>query len=348
MNALMRLMPSLADDRDVVRVRKPLRTAIVVTCLLALATTAGAATNSNIDRSFAVSDGGRLVIDADRGDIEIRPGGSGRVEVHVARAIRGDRKGEVDEILKRFDVQFSQQQNVVSVQLRYHDSALDFFHWTDVAAVRFVVTVPRRFNVDVHTSGGDIEIASLEGAVKGRTSGGSIKLGQIGGTVDIDTSGGDIEVAGATSRLIARTSGGGIRIDQAGGGVEARSSGGSIAIRHAAGLVLARTSGGGIEIENSGGPIDATTSGGSLSVRFSSQPLGESRLTASGGGISVALWGNASADVDAHASGGDIESEMPLTVSGSQERSSLHGRINGGGPRLLLRSSGGDIRLTRI
>jgi len=43
--------------------RRPLRTAAVATAFLALAIAASAATNSDIDRSFAVSDGGRLVID---------------------------------------------------------------------------------------------------------------------------------------------------------------------------------------------------------------------------------------------------------------------------------------------
>jgi len=39
---------------------------------------------------------------------------------------------------------------------------------------------------------------------------------------------------------------------------------------------------------------------------------------------------------------------LALTVSGSQNPSSLRGSINHGGPRLLLRTSGGDIRLTKI
>ena len=349
MNPLKRQAPPVNQGEGSATVARgrQFRTAVVLMTLLGVAAAARAA-NNDIDRSFTVSDGGRLSIDADRGDVEIRPGGSGRVEIHLIRTIRSSRKADIDEILKRFEVQFSQPQGGVSVQLRYHDSVLNFLHWMDLAEVRFVVTVPRRFNLDVHTSGGAINVGDLEGMVKGRTSGGAIKLGQIGGTVDIETSGGAIEVAGASSRLVAHTSGGGIRIDSAGAEVEARSSGGSIAINHAAGSVLARTSGGGIRIEGAGGPIDAITSGGSVSVRFTSQPRGETRLSSSGGGISVAMAADASAEVDAHASGGDIESEMPLTVSGSQERSSLRGSINHGGPRLLLRTSGGDIRLTKI
>ena len=39
---------------------------------------------------------------------------------------------------------------------------------------------------------------------------------------------------------------------------------------------------------------------------------------------------------------------MPVTVLGKQTESTLHGQINGGGPKLTLRSSGGDIRVRKM
>jgi hypothetical protein len=38
---------------------------------------------------------------------------------------------------------------------------------------------------------------------------------------------------------------------------------------------------------------------------------------------------------------------MPVTIIGKQEESTLNAKLNGGGPRLVLRSSGGDIRVAR-
>lgn len=59
--------------------------------------------------------------------------------------------------------------------------------------------VPSRFNVDVRTGGGGIDIDDLEGNVLAQTSGGGIDVGYIrNGSVDVRTSGGGIEVAGST------------------------------------------------------------------------------------------------------------------------------------------------------
>jgi DUF4097 and DUF4098 domain-containing protein YvlB len=110
---------------------------------------------------------------------------------------------------------------------------------------------------------------------------------------------------------------------------------------------MAHTSGGSIEIGDAGGTIDASTSGGSIRARLSRQPRADSKLQTSGGGITVHVAPNVSLDVDAHTSGGDVASDLPVTILGKQNDSSLNGKLNGGGPKLVLRSSGGDIRLEK-
>ena len=50
-------------------------------------------------------------------------------------------------------------------------------------------------------------------------------------------------------------------------------------------------------------------------------------------------------DLDASTSGGDVEAEgLTITIEkGGSGKSRLAGKVNGGGPKLRLRSSGGDI-----
>ena len=52
-------------------------------------------------------------------------------------------------------------------------------------------------------------------------------------------------------------------------------------------------------------------------------------------------------DVDAHASGGHVETDIPVTVQGEISRSTLKAKINGGGPELYLRTSGGSIHIKK-
>jgi DUF4097 and DUF4098 domain-containing protein YvlB len=303
-----------------------------------LITSAAYAAETPIHRSFNVAPGGTLTIETDVGDIRVDPSGSG-VTVDVT---------QVTHVSKRhLEVTFDQQQNDVTVRAKLEPMSSRWFNWSDDDA-RFVVTVPSRYNVHLKTSGGEIKVGNLQGETRVKTSGGGITLGRIDGQVNADTSGGDVSLEGGTGNIDLHTSGGGIRIGDANASVTAKTSGGSIEIRRVAGDLLARTSGGGITIGEANGTVDAQTSGGSIKAQLAQQPRADSRLSTSGGGITISIAPNVSVDVDAHTSGGDVDTDVPITLLGKQEDSSLQGKINGGGPKLVLRSSGGNIRLRKL
>ena len=93
------------------------------------------------------------------------------------------------------------------------------------------------------------------------------------------------------------------------------------------------------------GPIIASTSGGSVSAYISRQPESNCDLRTSGGKIEIYLVDDIAINVDAKTSGGKVVSEFPVMVQGEVKKSVLVGKINGGGPELLLRTSGGNIKL---
>ena len=39
---------------------------------------------------------------------------------------------------------------------------------------------------------------------------------------------------------------------------------------------------------------------------------------------------------------------MPITVIGKQDDDTVVGKVNGGGPRIVMRTSGGGIRLRKL
>jgi DUF4097 and DUF4098 domain-containing protein YvlB len=306
---------------------------------------AHAAIESPIHRSFNVRPGGTVTVDTDLGDIKVTSGGS-NVSVDVIRRARVSSQSKADELFKDLDVNFASEGNNVRIRAKY-DHPTSWFHWNTDLDVRFVINVPSQYNVDLRTSGGDITVSDLNGQAKVNTSGGDVALGHIAGAVDAHTSGGDISMAGSQANAMLVTSGGDIKVDNSAGPLNVKTSGGSIDIGHAQGDLTAHTSGGSIEIGDAGGIIDASTSGGSIKARLSRQPRGESKLSTSGGGITVHIASNIALDIDAHTSGGDVDSDVPVMVMGKQDDSSLNGKLNGGGPKLVLRSSGGDIRLQK-
>jgi Putative adhesin len=324
-----------------------IRTAFVAGAVALLAVAAQAAIDNNVRRTFNVAEGGTLIVDADAGDITINPGGSG-VSVDIKRRARTSSQSKANELFQDYELTFAQEGNNVRVKGKYDRPNKWFNLFGDDLDVTFTISVPSRYNVQASSSGGDIRVGDLNGEVRAKTSGGDLDLGRIGGVVDARTSGGDVHIDGARAAVTLYTSGGDVSVGDAAGTVSARTSGGDIDVRHAAGNLFAHTSGGSITIEEARGTIDASTSGGSISARMAQQPNGESQLKSSGGGITLTVASNIAIDVDAHTSGGEIETDVPVTLLGKQSEGKLNGKLNGGGPRVVLRTSGGDIRLRKL
>ena len=308
---------------------------------------AEASIDSPIHRIFSVHDGGTLTIDSDLGDIRVTSGGT-MVTIDVLRKANTSSNEKAQDLFRDYSVEFTQSADDVKVSA-HHARSSGWFHWFgDDLTVQYVVTVPSRYNLKLATSGGDIKVGDLNGDVRCKTSGGSLDLGNIGGTVEAKTSGGDLNVGSVRGLATLSTSGGSVKLGQGGAGLEIKTSGGSISIDRVAGDLLARTSGGNISIREATGIIDAETSGGSIEAGMSRQPKGDSQLKTSGGGIVLSLASGVAVDLDAHTSGGDVQTDMPVTLLGKQSDSTLNGKVNGGGPKVVLRSSGGDIHLRKL
>jgi hypothetical protein len=284
-----------------------------------------------INKSFTVRPGGTLFLESDLGSVEVRGSGSDKVDIELIREIRTGRESEAERILKEIETGFDQSGNDVKVTLKYDRRGLErlFNNIGRYLRIKFVITVPERYNLDLYTKGGSISADKIEGTVKTRTSGGSLSFDRIVG-----------EITG-------RTSGGGITIGDVKGETNVHTSGGSIKIRSAEGPVDAHTSGGGITVEEVMGAIKADTSGGSIKATITSQPKADCRLTTSGGSITVTLGEGIGVDLDAKTSGGSVSTDFPVTIQGEIRKNVLAAKINDGGPDLYLRTSGGSIRIRK-
>ena len=312
-----------------------MRRAILISSILLL--TAFAANADVIRKGFNVSDGGTLTLEADTGNVKVVSGGTG-VAVEITR------DGSPEQ-LRANNITFDQSGNDVSIRSKYdHDR---WFNWSRDPRIRYNIRVPSHYSVKLSTAGGDIDLGDLAGNADVHTSGGDIKVAHITGNVYGRTSGGDVRVSSATGTMNVHTSGGDIEIENAGGALEAKTSGGSIDVGRAASTLFAHSSGGGIRIREALDSIDASTSGGSIHARLTRQPHGDSRLSTSGGDVVVELPANVGAAVDAHTSGGDIDTDLPVTIMGHKADDNLVGTIGAGGPRLVLRTSGGGISLRK-
>lgn len=322
----------------------------VVAALALVAFTAQADVEDKINRSFKVQPGGQLVVEVDRGSIEVKTTAAEEtVGVEVSRTARGsDTKAR--KVLEDHVVTASQEGDKVEVRAEFKGTkASSWFGRSPDLQVRYVITIPRRFDVNLQTAGGNIKVADLMGKAQIRTAGGSLTLEKIEGPVVGHTSGGSIHVTGCRATVDVHTSGGGVNLSEIEGDVTARTSGGSIRVERLAGKATVRTSGGGIDIAAIKGSIDASTSGGSIKADIAEQPVGACTFKTSGGGITVELDGKVAADVDLRTSGGRVSTDFPVVtvVQGEQTKNELRGKVNGGGPLITAHTSGGSVRLQK-
>ncbi len=303
----------------------------------------------SIEKSFQVAEGGKLTVESDLGSIEVKAVSGNTVEVEIIRTVRAHSEKEVDRVLEDLHIDFNHIGNNVSIITKYERGKLGLFDWDHRnLRLRYIISVPRKYNVDLKTAGGSISVDDLEGEVFSKTSGGSLSFGQITGPVNGCTSGGSISLEGCAGMADVATSGGSINLGEVNGKVDARTSGGSISIDRAQGDVVAKTSGGSISVEEVMGSIDASTSGGTVTAHISKQPAADCRLSTSGGSVVAYLADGIGVDLDAHTSGGRVRTDFPVTVQGEISKSNLQAKVNGGGPLLYLRTSGGNISISKM
>jgi DUF4097 and DUF4098 domain-containing protein YvlB len=272
----------------------------------------------SFQKKFPATAGGELAIDTQIGDIRVV--GAAVSEVAIVAEINGSTR-EVEG----FRVDAVATSGGVKVTGEAGKSSWWRFGGRNLQ-VTYTVQVPEEFRLELGTSGGDIQVRNVRGRLNASTSGGNVDLREIGGPATANTSGGDIDVARAQGNLRARTSGGDIKLSDVVGDAEVRTSGGDIQIRNVDGEVTARTSGGDIDIgiarEHHG--TDAETSGGSIELVMAS---------------------DAKADIDASTAGGEVRVNFPSTTQQNSDKDEFRGQINGGGPGVRVRTSGGDIRI---
>ena len=267
--------------------------------LILLAAAPAHAAERTLDRTFAVAPGGSLIVDADGATVRVAGNDSNQVVVHML--IRAS-----DEYLADTTLDAVQKGSDVTVTMRR--SKRGWFSWGSGSSRQDIeVTVPRRFEVDVRTSGGSVELRDTEGVTS------------------LKTSGGDISAKNLTGSAVLRTSGGSVRADSIRGDVDAGTSGGDVRLLRIDGKVRAKTSGGSVRCSLVGANrgISASTSGGDVELTLPQGTTG---------------------NLEASTSGGDVRSDLPVT-STVHEDSRLSGTINGGGEPIYAHTSGGSISL---
>ena len=306
-------------------VKESSRLALTIALVVLFTTTVALASTpqGTFDRTLQVSGPVDLEVLTHSGDVTIRAGGSGAVQIHGKifvsdRWLRGSRQGDVQEIAQHPPIR--QEGNSVHIDyVNYHDIAVDY-----------EITVPADTTVRSHSGSGDQIIEGTHGNAEIQTGSGDVKLAQLTGDVRLQTGSGNVrahEIAGAVK---GGAGSGDIEVEETGQGeVDLHTGSGNITVRGIQGAFRGEAGSGDITAEG------AQT--GAWEIRTGS------------GNVRVKLPGNSAFDADISTSSGtvDVNSPIEMTVQGrvQESRKQIRGKVRGGGPLLSVRTGSGDVHI---
>ncbi len=290
-------------------------------CLLvtSLAATASAA---EYVKSYPVSGRAKVVVNADNGSVRIVTSDTPQVQFHVTYDA-SDWEGSGPTI--------DSQQNGNGVQLTAHTDRSGWFGFGR-RRMKIEVEMPRNADLELGTSNGGVELASLNGNIVVHTSNGGIRAQQLSGTVEIDTSNGGIQADGIKGTVRVHTSNGGIGVEHVDGRCEIATSNGAVRVGGRFDQLEVHSSNGGVTVRAESG----------------SRMASEWSVATGNAAVHLALPADFKANVDATTSNGKIVLNVPAEVRGVIGGSQLHGTLNGGGPSLSVHTTNGSIQLDPI
>lgn len=257
-------------------------------------------------KSFTVNKGDQLEVYVDEGDVIVKAWEKNEAFVQVSGLDERDLKG----------VDISQAGKTVRVNFEEQDGRSRH--------VRFEISVPSQFDLNLETSGGDVLLqGTFTGQLKGETSGGDIRFGDASGRVEMSTSGGDITGGKVTGDASLDTSGGDIQVTFVTGQANLNTSGGDITVGNVGKTLKASTAGGDVTVGNVGGTADLSTAGGTIHV---GDVAGEARASTAGGDIEMGI---VSGSATMRTAGGDID-------------------LKGASGIVTAKTSGGDVALHNV
>lgn len=266
------------------------------------------------EKSFNVKPGEKLIVSASVADVNVRTWDKDEFNIIVY----GNKNAE-----EKLEFFFEKTSFGVKVRTEKRGNWLSNLFGSNLQA-KFDIMVPRKFELDISTSGGDITVGNLNG------------------NKNLHTSGGDIELSVTEGYLKAETSGGDIKLYKQNGNTSIETSGGDIIIKENYGDVNGSTSGGDINADVRNGKVSLETSGGDITLWFSGENKGI-YLNTSGGDIIANVPGSIKANASLSSSGGDVRCKINSTNVTKKSSHKFIGELNGGGPKLTAETSGGDI-----
>jgi len=258
-----------------------------------------------LDRRFDVRAGALLTVDVSDGDVEVRSAEAGSASVKVYVDARDPEWGRWVFDRMQFDV--SSEGDGVAV--RAGNAQIRDYEWNDHRGIgiKVEITIPERFDVDIRTGDGDVDIGRINGQIDVRTSDGDVVLGSLRGPrISVETSDGDVVAESLESDTVS-----------------------------------IQTNDGDIDVAVKGATTRISTGDGDINLDLLAE--GEVSLRTGDGDITIDAGRSLKADLELHAE--EVYLQPEIQVEGRLDGHGARAKLNGGGPLLVARTGDGTVTI---
>jgi lia operon protein LiaG len=210
------------------------------------------------------------------------------------------------------------------------------------------VSVPRGKRVEIHLAAGEVSVVNVDGdlrldvhAARVRATGtkGRLSVDAGSGSVQVDEAEGELDVnTGSGSTRVTGFRGASLSVDAGSGSITAR----DVTVeRFTAEAGSGRVSADGLATDD----LRVDTGSGGVELSLTRVPR-SSNIDTGSGSVRLALPADANADLEISTGSGRISSDFAVTMD-RIERRALRGRLGDGGPRIMVDTGSGSVRLVK-
>jgi DUF4097 and DUF4098 domain-containing protein YvlB len=150
-------------------------------------------------------------------------------------------------------------------------------------------------------------------------------------------------------KVALRTGDGRISVNHLKGDMDFYTGDGRLEVEDVDGVLRAKTGDGSMRASGRFDAVDVSSGDGrvSLIARPGSQVQRPWEVRTSDGSVNLEIPADLAADLDLHTGDGHITLNIPVTVEGKLDRNDVHGKLNGGGNRLVVHTGDGSITVDK-
>ena len=142
-------------------------------------------------RRYTLKSGGSLEIRNTNGRIKVRPGDGDAVEIVATRVARGDDEAAAKRALDGIQIRETASPTSILLDSTFGEA---FGGVREQRQVHYVVTLPRRANLTLKATNGDIDLDGVTGTIAVESTNGRIKASGVENQTKVETGNGEVVI----------------------------------------------------------------------------------------------------------------------------------------------------------